>query len=546
MNTKRAKDATGVAVDPIARPGFDLRTQPWLPMITLDGRTERVGLDAALRHAHRFHRLVGETPTMTAALYRLLLALLHRIYGPATETSWAQLWSSPTLPPDPLTNYLTEKFPSRFDLLDPVRPFLQCRALATVPMSTPAKLVPYLSVGNNVTLFDHTTAADETSLDADAAARWLVTLQAFDPGGMKTPYVREKSSKQAPCSVFGVVLVEGSTLKETLLLNALPYDPQWELPDATTRPDDRPAWESPEDPDPHPRPAVPSGWTDLLTWPSRRVLLSGTADGIVGVVITPGTRLDSELCNVEMMAAFRKPTGPRGMPKSDAPLVPVRLHPLRGVWRHSTELLITDLRAEGRTRQRPRTLARLAERSLAGHIPADAVYTLRVFGQQLDSKGSVVEAWLEESVAAPVALLRSQDDTTGALIGWAVTLADQAGSALRRLENQYRAEMRADPGAGMDLAYWPRLTIPFNKFLRGLGDALTDNTSQTPVIEEWIRQVRRHAQQAARRWIRDTGPDTRLLFAAGQHHEEFQRQLNTAVNEFRDRGARHTTTREPA
>ncbi|MFI9382100.1 type I-E CRISPR-associated protein Cse1/CasA [Kutzneria sp. NPDC052558] len=534
--------AADSAVTAWAEAGFDLRSRPWLPVVTLEGEHELVGLEQVLCEAHRFRRLTGESPTMTAALYRLLLALLHRIYGPPTQRAWAHLWRVPALPPESAHAYLTT-FGDRFDLLHPQRPFLQCRALAALPAASPAKLIPYRAVGNNVTLFDHTTASDQLCLDPGEAARWLVTVQAFDPGGMKTPFTKDKSSERAPCNFFGVVLVEGASLKDTLLLNALVYDPDHGVPESTSD-RDRPAWEEPDDPTPEPDHRAPRGWTDLLTWPARRVLLTGAATGVDGVVITPGTRLNGSLPDDELMAAFRKPRTPGGAPKKDAPLLPVRLHPLRGVWRHSAELLMTDVRAEGPTRQRPRALSHLAELAEYGHIPIDAVYTLRVFGQQLDSKASVVETWLEEQVSAPVALLRARDETTGALIGRAVALADEAGAALRALQDRYRAELRASPASTIDIDYWPRLTAPFNTFLVAIGAAYVQRTPQTPAITEWATQVLRHADEVARRWIQNTGPGTRSLLAAGQQHDVFLRRLASAVAEFRATAATHTITRD--
>lgn len=527
---------TGAAV------GFDLRVRPWLPVVTLDGHHELVGLEQVLCQAHRFRRLSGESPTMTASLYRLLLALLHRIYGPASLDAWAQLWRAPALPGEPVLAYLGA-FGDRFDLLHPQRPFLQCRALATLAVGSPAKLIPYRAVGNNVTLFDHTTASDQVRLEPGEAARWLVTLQAFDPGGMKTPFTKDKSSVRAPCNDFGVVLVEGASLKDTLLLNALVYDPDHGRPEPTSD-RDRPVWEEPDDPAPEPYSRAPNGWTDLLTWPARRVLLTGTATGVDGVVITPGTRLAASLPDDELMAAFRVPRGPRGVPKKDAPLLPVRLHPLRGVWRHSAELLMTDLRAEGQTRQRPRALTQVAELAEYGHIPADEVYTLRLFGQQLDSKASVVEAWSEEQVSAPVALLRARDEATGALIGRAVTLADEAGAALRALQDRYRAELRAGPAATIDIDYWPRLTTPFNHFLVAIAAAYAERTTETPAVNEWAAQVRRHADEVARRWIQNVGSGTRSLLAAGRHHDVFLRRLSTVVAEFRATAAAHIMIRD--
>lgn len=534
---------------------FDLRTEPWLPVVDLDGRHELVSLARLVLSTHRIRRLVGETPSMTAALHRFVLALTHRVYGPASEAEWAQLWEAPRLPFAPLAMYLRGK-KDRFDLFDARYPFLQCRGLSTLTPATAAKLVPYRSVGNNVTLFDKTIATDQVLLTPAEAARWLVTTQAFDPGGTKTPFQKDKSSERAPCSSLGVVLVEGNTLKETLLLNSLIYRPGHEKPAPSTA-DDCPVWELSNPPSPEPDKRTARGWTDLLTWPARRILLSTrqTDTGVMvdGVTLTPGTRLQADLAGEEMMAAFRKPTGQNGKPKRDAPLLPVRLHSVRGVWRHSVELLMTNLWEEGKTRQRPRTLEQIAELAERGHLAPDAVYTLRVFDQKLDKNATVIETWLEEVVPAPVALLRARDKTLGALLGCAIAYADDVGAALRHLQRGYRKEKqgnredkRVTPTWSLDVEYWPKLTRPFATFLLDIAEAHRTGESQVKATEKWQKQVTAIALRATDHWAEGTPAEGHDLVVVGKHHGQFLGRLHLLTRTFHAEAAAYITTKGAA
>ncbi|WP_394614508.1 type I-E CRISPR-associated protein Cse1/CasA [Lentzea sp. JNUCC 0626] len=534
---------------------YDLLTQAWLPVVDLNGRQELVSLARLVLSAHRIRRIVGETSSMTAALHRLVLALLHRAYGPASEEEWAQLWKLPSLPSTPLVGYLRGQ-ESRFDLFDAQHPFLQCTGLARLVPATAAKLVPYRSVGNNVTLFDKTIDSDQVLLTPAEAARWLVTVQSFDPGGMKTPFEKDKSSQRAPCALLGVVLVEGETLKETLLLNMLTYRPEHEQPAPSTA-DDGPIWEQKTSPSPLPDKRAPRGWTDLLTWPARRILLSAQqTDGALvvnGVTITPGVRLNTELVHVEMMAAFRKPSGPKGQPKRDAPMLPVRLHPVRGVWRHSVELLMTNLWEEGRTRQRPRTLEQISELAERGHLPADAVYTLRVFDQKLDSKGTVVETWLEEVVPAPVAVLRSRDKTLGGLLGCAIAYADNVGAALRHMQRNYRVEKqgnrenkRVTPTWSLDVEYWPKLTRPFATYLVDVARASEEGESSQEPTNVWQKQVAAIARHAADRWAEGSPAEGRDLLLRGKHQGQFLGRLSELTRTFHAEAAAYIITKEAA
>ncbi|MGW5050348.1 type I-E CRISPR-associated protein Cse1/CasA [Actinokineospora sp. NPDC004072] len=516
-------------------PSFDLITRPWVPVVDRSGERRVVSLARLLLGAHTLRRIAGQTPPMTAALHRLVLALLHRVYGPPDADGWARLWTANRLPSAPLRAYLND-YRDRFDLFHPERPFLQCRELRSLTPASPAKLVPFRSVGNNVTLFDHTTAADRILLKPEEAAQWLVTALAFDPGGMKTPYTKDKSSERAPCNWFGVVVVEGQDLRETLLLNAITYNPAQRHPERTG-PDDRPAWEAEEPPGPEPAPAtVPRGWTDLLTWPSRRILLrpANTANGVMvdGVVLTPGTRLDVRLPDEEMMAAFRKPRGPNGKPKPDEPLRPVVLHPTRGIWRHSVEMLLSFPWEEERTRQRPRTLDHVSARSLDEDIAVDAVYTLRVFGQRLDAKASVVETWIEDEVPAPVALLRANSETLGGLIGTAITLADETVSALRAMERDFYTDLRATSAVSADLGFWPRLTKPFATFLTAVAQAHHEQRSERPAAEAWAKEVSRVAIEATTRWSEGVHREGRELLAAAKHVDRAIGRVHRLVQLF--------------
>lgn len=525
-----------------SRLSFDLRTEAWVPVVTLDGARTQVGLREVLLQAHQIRRIVGETPTMTAALHRLLLAVLHRAYQPHDDDAWSKLWHATQLPSHELDEYLDEH-EDTFDLFHPQRPFLQCPQIASCGPSTAAKLVPGRSTGNNVTLFDHTTASDTVVLEPAQAARWLVTLHAWDPGGMKTPYRKDKSSERAPCNYFGVVLVEGSTLKETLLLNTFRYDPRREQP-RQTRATDQPAWEASTPPGPEPDARSPEGWTDLLTWPARRVWLSTAAiDGkphVDGVVITPGTRLRAQLDEVELMAAFRRPTI-KGKPNPKAPLVPVRLFEDRGVWRHSVEFLLPG----NQHRIRPLALDHIAQLVDADVIGEDTVYTLRVFGQQLDKNASVIESWAEEQIPAPVALLRATDERIGGIIGCAVELADQAGAALRAMERQYRAEFRADTSVAFGFAYWPQLPKPFAVFLRDLANAYRAGRSETALAETWSTVVARTARRAADQWAYGSPRQGRNLLIAGEHHAAFTGLLYRFQELFSAKIAAYTHPEDP-
>ena len=172
---------------------FNLLEEPWLPVMPRDGtQIEEVSLADLLCHARSYRCLAGSTPTMTAALYRVVLALIHRAYGPGSLSRWGELWRAENgFPGRELAAYADE-YGDRFDLFDARRPFFQCPALAAKKASSTAKLVAYRAAGIGRTLFDHTTAAESPALPPAEAARWLITAQMYDTGGLKTQYTKDQ------------------------------------------------------------------------------------------------------------------------------------------------------------------------------------------------------------------------------------------------------------------------------------------------------------------------------------------------------------------
>ncbi|GAA5056259.1 CRISPR system Cascade subunit CasA [Thermocatellispora tengchongensis] len=564
-----------------------------------------LGIVDLLERAHRLRALVSEAPPVTSALHRLLLAFLHRSLKPTDDEQWHALWKAAEqgegFPSAKLRAY-AKKWTARFDLLDPERPFLQCPGMPVPNGRSVAPLVAFRARGNNATLFDHTTDADGLELEPAEAARWLVATHAYDTGGTKPRHNGggNVTARNPPTTEFGCVLVVADTLQRTLLLNLLPYDPDNGRP-AGTRPSDRPAWEAPPD-EPESDTRSPHGWTELLTWPARRIRLAHRVDDrgrirIHGAQVSPGSTLELPVRDVEQMAAFRAPwfsetvdenhaagggkqgEGTTGKTKrkkaSTGDLNPVRLDTVRGVWRHSQELLLpADKRwyvqytTAGMSRYsfpdssperlRTRTVEHLAARARDGLFDEGTVYTLRVFGQQVSGGGAgALAAWCEEAVPMPVALLRADDARLGLFIGRAVALADDLGSVLRRMEREYRADF--DPGYTVkadedkhregfrfqaELDYWPHLPVPFAELLRELGHLYRrpepDSAKVITVLDAWKRGVAETADRAAEQWLHHQARTGRTLLTAARYYQRYRYARSQALKVFDRALAGHT------
>ena len=244
---------------------FNLVTQAWFPVVYHDGHTAELGLRDVFAQADAIRDLGGETPPVTGALYRLLLAIMYRsvpLIGEAWFRAFESGWGD-------LPQQYLERWQGRFDIFDPDYPFFQCPTVSRNAQPATIIVLEWAS-GSNATLFDKHCDAEGVTLQASEAARRLLTVQTYGLSGLGGG----GSFPDAPWARGVVFLAQGRNLRETLLLNWLPPELRGFEGDTSS---DAPFWER-EEPwasdalgDLHEREAL--GWLDYLTWPARRLLL---------------------------------------------------------------------------------------------------------------------------------------------------------------------------------------------------------------------------------------------------------------------------------
>lgn len=295
------------ATPPAPLPVFNLLDEPWLPVLTLDGQTQEVSLSAALLHARQYRALAETSPPNLVALYRLLLAMLHRAlttqHGPWRDSDRAR-WFRQGLPEAALRDYLTQ-WREEFWLHHPERPFMQVAALADAP-ETSDKTKPWTQIsleaacGNTPVMFDHALDDQPRPLPLGQACRSLLGYLQFIPGG--TIQVFKTSDKDGPLTNTAAAIPLGRNLAETLLLALHPYDSQ--------RADDLPAWELPP-----PQviqlaapPTLATGPNDRYTRLTRAVLLVPESGGapIRHIRFGAGIGLDEDVNAPDPMASYRR------------------------------------------------------------------------------------------------------------------------------------------------------------------------------------------------------------------------------------------------
>jgi len=161
---------------------YNLIEERWIPCTSMQGGKLQVGLLAVLADAHQLRVIRAQTAIENAAIYRLLLTVLARVFGPASYGEWERIYRNGRFEAQALQTYFST-YKKRFNLFDPQRPFYQA-ADDRVKPKTPLKMMPHLASGNVATLFDHHTEKQGIALPPDQAVRYLLALQTYGLGGL--------------------------------------------------------------------------------------------------------------------------------------------------------------------------------------------------------------------------------------------------------------------------------------------------------------------------------------------------------------------------
>ncbi len=477
---------------------FNLVDEPWILAQDVDDVNHTVSLRELFAGAGNYRQLLGDLPTQTFAIYRLLLAILHRAASPDV-TRWNSWWRNKELPVDEVIRYLDQQH-DRFDLLHPVHPFYQVADLHTSKNEF-TELTRLIGDAGSDYL---STKAGEavSSISLAEAARWVVHCHAFDVSGIKSGAVgdpRVKGGKGYPIGVgatgqIGGILVGGKTLLETLLLNLVPHDDDsddyatWELDD----------WEAaPRFPDSETAPYRPRGRAEILTWQTRRIRLHVEDGQATGVLIANGDRFSPvNLEHHEVMTAWRESKPQAQKLKIPLALMPRGHIPNRAIWRGLEALLSSG--------SKPGNLewveSRVGEEVLSEHF----VPRVRAIGMDYINNASITGEVIDDELALPVRVLREVRPELTQVVIKAVNDADACAQAYANLAaNLQRAaggEGTSREGARERL--YGVLDEPFRVWLEGLG-----RPEVAPLSAElaWSRQLLAITLEAGSEAVRAAG-----------------------------------------
>lgn len=261
---------------------FNLTEEPWIPCLMPGGTLKEFSLLDTLAKAHEIREISDDSPLVVVSLHRLLLAILHRNFGPKTFEEWKRLWRKGFCDAEKLKAYFeSDNCKNRFNLFDEERPFYQYPQVLKAggdeaDISPLEILMQEKSAGNNATLFDHSFEDKPSSYSAATAARYLIARQSFSIGfGKSHPFYFSDST-----IIRGFTyLAFGKNLFETLALNLVVYE-RGDKPMPAENDEgvclDAPFWEQEQllqATERNDKGTISKGYLDYLTWQSRRIKL---------------------------------------------------------------------------------------------------------------------------------------------------------------------------------------------------------------------------------------------------------------------------------
>jgi len=231
---------------------FNLIDDSWIPCIDSHGLSAEYGIRDTLLKAHALREICDESPLVTAALHRLLLAILYRACeGPSVMEEWRSLYERGHFAPGGgIDRYLTE-WHGRFYLFDQEHPFMQVAGLDLNVDKGRGKARKDKSDGlmrlireapdkGGRILFDHRVGTERPEYEPRQISKMILSAQSYSGTGVASASkigdtrIKPTNCQFAPCVEGFVLWLQGESLFQTLLLNLVPHPfiaadkPAWE------------------------------------------------------------------------------------------------------------------------------------------------------------------------------------------------------------------------------------------------------------------------------------------------------------------------------
>ncbi|WP_314453930.1 type I-E CRISPR-associated protein Cse1/CasA [Rothia aeria] len=512
-------------------PDFNLCNEPWIPVLYVSGQTQEVPLKQLFDESDSIRKIHSGDATTDVAILGVAVAIFFRAVLENTEEygelyrepkKWIQNISSGGSEQLYFVQDYLKKYQDRFNLFDAERPFMQVADLHT--SKGEVKPVSRLVLDSESEYFSMRAEQTLTSLSYAEAARYLVTVQAYDYSGIKSGAVgdpRVKGGKGYPLGVgwygtTGKIIIHGENLIETLLycidyeqlLNvekvkgkshriALQDKPVWEreLPDTAA-----PRAYKGGDPTKYKdEPAPATGMCEILTWQSRRVRLFPENGRVTGVLVSNGDKWLDRNTYTDPLTAYR--FSKNQSTQTHYVWMPQTHSVERTLWR-GADALLTRLSSSQEKQNKPATVIR--QISSGKYFSPDTKTKIQLVGMVYGTQSSIVEETIDEAVTLELGILTEQGAEISAMVrdniqltmDAAIALGQYAGNLLRAAGKEY--EFR--PSVTESILH--RMEDEFRSWLADL--SVSDDVSAQAA--KWQSKVRRIVENEADQLAVSAGP----------------------------------------
>lgn len=312
---------------------FNLVSEPWIKVNLINGKHGQFSLRDVFAKAKQIRSIECDNPMQTAAVTRLVLAVMYRAMTPLFESQknhmknadvhlWKMLWDDNNATISDSVNTYLSVWESRFDLFDKKRPFYQIANLEYSSITTGAvseakrSLSKIMPDGELISVFRN--SAFNVAVDYAEAARILITYHSWSTLAPLSPVIgifpeddlavaRVYPKRQRGwLSSIGVTLLNGRNLYESLLLNFIPSHlkskdiPFWEERYSRKVPVLYEKDKETQKPILKQRNAKPQGQVQLFVWFAKSVRLIESEGQVVSVVASEHDSLSARSSQVYM------------------------------------------------------------------------------------------------------------------------------------------------------------------------------------------------------------------------------------------------------
>jgi len=387
---------------------FNLLEEPWIPCEMKSSEFKMLSIKDVLFQAREILDITSDNPLIVVSIYRLLLAILHRNFGPENRDKWIAIYKAGKWDKKKLEQYFL-KWHHKFELFnESENRFYQIDISDLITKETPITKLNYsISSGNNPALFDHHWDSEIFPMNVENIAQLLVTYQNYSLSGLGGfLYTSGKKERvhfyYSPLITGIIVLLKGRNLFETLMLNFIRYDrdhpfkmsedhadlPFWERNDKSLHEDKKGRY--------------PYGYLDYLTWQSRKIWLNPYLDDgeikVESLFMAQGEKV-KDGWDLDPQMVFKRDK------KNE--FKPIKLDQDKQVWREAEALLrISDSDSNIRSPKAINWVSILVQR---GIIPSTRRYNLEIYGlcNDLSNVGKII-SWNRSHIPLPLKFLEDQ------------------------------------------------------------------------------------------------------------------------------------------